>query len=121
MDEPTPIGEIIDEAMQGILGPAGNEFYAELVRQTQATRTAIEREVRGKFREYEAQAFAEMTGLQTHPESLALAARMEANRRIQEELGRRISAEELAFRERVNALFGWVEGRQQPKGSGSQE
>lgn len=109
MDEPKPFGEIIDEAMADILGTAGNEFYAELVRQTQENRRQIEREVRAKFRGVFAEVFGELTGLHTEPQQLELAARLEAHRRIQVETTRRISEEEQAFRERLNRLYGWAQ------------
>jgi hypothetical protein len=109
MDDPKPIGDLIEEAMLEILGPAGNEFYAELVRQTQENRTRIEREVRSRFQAVFAEVFAELTGLQMSPRTLETAARIEAHRRIQAEIGRRISEEEQAFRERVNRLYGWTQ------------
>jgi hypothetical protein len=105
--EPTPIGEIIDEAMAEILGPAGNRLYAELVRQTRENRRRIERETRSRFQHVFADVFKELTGLSTNPRTLETAARIETHRRIQAEVDRRMSEEERAFRERVNRLFDW--------------
>jgi len=118
MDAPQRIDNIIDEAMAGILGPAGNEFYAELVRQTRENRERIEREVRSRFQEVFAEVFAEVTGLQMNPRTLETAARIETHRRIQVEIGRRIAEEEQAFRERVNRLYGWAQGRKKPECEG---
>ena len=47
-----------------------------------------------RFQDVFADVFGELTGLRMPPEQLELAARMEANRRIQSEIGRRISEEE---------------------------
>lgn len=114
MDEPKRIGDIVDEAMAGILGPAGFEFYAELVRQTQENRRRIEREVRSRFQAVFAEVFAELTGLQMNPRTLETAARIESHRRIQAEIGRRISDEEQSFRDRLNRLYAWTQERRRP-------
>lgn len=113
MDDPKPIGEIIDDAMTEILGPAGNEFYAELCRQTQENRERIEREVRSRFKDVLQEVFTELTGLEMSPRTLETAARMETHRRIQSEVARRISDEEQLFRERVNRLYDWSQKNQQ--------
>jgi hypothetical protein len=118
MDDPKPIGEAIDEAMAGILGTAGNEFYAELVRQTRDNRERIEREARARFHAVVAEVFAELTGLHADPRALDRAARSEAHRRIQAEIGRRISEEETAFRERLGRLYEWARSREAPTDGG---
>lgn len=107
MNEPKPIGEVVDEAMAAILGAAGNEFYAELVRQTRENRERIERDVRSKFQDVFAAVFGELTGLHADPRSLDLAARAEAHRRVRAEIGRRVSDEERTFRARVDRLYLW--------------
>jgi hypothetical protein len=109
MDSPKWIDGIIDQAMAELLGPAGNEFYAELIRQTQENRERIEREVRSRFHDVFAEVFSELTGLQMNPRTLETAARIEAHRRIQRDISRQISEEEQAFRERVNRLYGWAQ------------
>jgi hypothetical protein len=118
VDGPKRIDGIIDEAMEGILGPAGNEFYAELIRQTQENRERIERETRAKCQAVFAEVFSELTGLQMNPRTLETAARIETHRRIQVEVGRRISEEEQAFRERVNRLYGWAQEQKRKGCSG---
>jgi hypothetical protein len=109
MDAPKPIGHIIDETIVELLGPAGNEFYAELIRQTQENRERIEREVRSRFQDVFAGVFSELTGLAMNPRTLETAARIETHRRIQAEIGRRIAEEERTFRERVNRLYAWTQ------------
>jgi hypothetical protein len=113
MDEPTPVGEIIDEAMREILGPAGSEFYAELVRQTAENRERIERDVRAKFQAVFQDVFRELTGFEMNPRTLETAGRIETHRRIQAEIAQKVSEEERAFRERVNRLSGWSRGPKQ--------
>jgi hypothetical protein len=118
MDDPKRIDGIVDDAMTEILGPAGNAFYAELVRQTQENRLRIEHEVRGRFQELFAETFGELTGLRMPPDEIELAARMEANRRIRAEIARRVSEEEQAFRQRVNNLCGWAQEQKRTACSG---
>lgn len=109
MDDPKPMSDLIDEAMIEILGPAGNEFYAELCRHTAESRRRIEREVRARFQDVFAEVFAELTGFEMNPRTLETAARIEAHRRIQAEVSRRLSKEEQAFRERLNRLYAWTQ------------
>lgn len=112
MDEPKSIGEIVDEAMAAILGPAGGEFHAELVRQTAENRGRIERETRAGFQAVFAEVFAELTGLHADPRQLETAARLEAHRRVDAEVARRISEEELAFLGRLERLYRWTRGQE---------
>jgi hypothetical protein len=118
LDEPKPIGEIIDEAIREILGTAGNEFYAELIRQTTETRDRIDREVRSRFREVFEEVFRELTGFEMKPRTLETAARIEIHRRLQAEIARRISEEEQAFRKRVNRLYSWSQRRSEHQPDG---
>jgi hypothetical protein len=111
MDEPTPIGKVIDEAMAELLGAAGNEFYAKLIRQTQENRARIEHEVRSRFQAVFSKVFAELTGLQMSPRTLETAARLEAHRRLDAEVARRISEEDRAFRDRLSRLYAWTQER----------
>jgi hypothetical protein len=113
MDDPKPIGEIIDEAMIEILGPTGNSFYTELVRQTRENRERIEREVRSRFEDVLQGVFTELTGFEMAPRTLETAAGIEAHRRIQAEIARRISEEEQAFRARLNRLYSWSQDHKQ--------
>jgi hypothetical protein len=118
MDDPQPIGEILDEARAEILGATGNWNCAELVRQTTENRQRIEREVRLRFQAVFAEVYADLTGFQMDPRTLETAARIEAHRRIQAEVARRVSEEEQAFRDRITRLHAWPKERKHPRCDG---
>jgi hypothetical protein len=120
MEDPKPIGEIIDEAMAEILGATGSWYYAELVRQTRENRERIEREVRSRFQAVFAEVYAELTGFQMDPQMLETSARTETDRRLQAEIVRRIGEEEQLFRGRLARLCARLREQKPPGRYGSE-